>query len=303
MGRRPRCPPVDPAFFRRWFDDARRWGVYRDRAGLDADVLVRCPRAARRRRAGRRRGSGRSTRSAASTASTSSGAWRRPPTRAGGRRLDHVVAVRTSDDYRFAADPAILWTWYLTVNRLAAALGLRVFKDCFFSARPPEGGGDAIDGDPHAESRGVARLHVGGSGRHRRPHRSHRPRDRAADVRRRRADPPRGRPAGARRRLPVRRARPRRAAGVGDDVGDEAGSDVDVRGGAQHGGRPHTIRDRLDLTEVGLDRPRGVYDWRRGTSSGCSRRRSRPNSARVTGRCGCAARWATGVTSATPRST
>jgi len=65
--------------------------------------------------------------------------------------LEHVVAVRTSDDYRFAADPAILWTWYLTVNRLAAALGLRAFKDCFFSAQPPEGGGDAIDGDPHAE--------------------------------------------------------------------------------------------------------------------------------------------------------
>ena len=64
--------------------------------------------------------------------------------------LDHVVAVRTSDDYRFAADPALLWTWYLTVNRLAGPLGLRAFKDCFFSRRPSRGA-DAIDGDEHAE--------------------------------------------------------------------------------------------------------------------------------------------------------
>jgi hypothetical protein len=64
--------------------------------------------------------------------------------------LDHVVAVRTSDDYRFAADPALLWTWYLTVNRIAGALGLAAFKDCFFSRRPPAGA-DAIDGDEHAE--------------------------------------------------------------------------------------------------------------------------------------------------------
>jgi len=58
--------------------------------------------------------------------------------------------VRTSDDYRFAADPSLLWTWYLTVNRLAGALVLRAFKDCFFSRRPPDGA-DAIDGDEHAE--------------------------------------------------------------------------------------------------------------------------------------------------------
>lgn len=75
--------------------------------------------------------------------------------------LRRVVAVRTSDDYRFADDPALLWVWYLTVNVMADALGLPVFKDCFFSATPPAadsatGGGtsetaDPIDGDPHAE--------------------------------------------------------------------------------------------------------------------------------------------------------
>ncbi len=47
--------------------------------------------------------------------------------------LDRVIAVRTCDDYRFADDPALLWTWFLTVNRLANTLGLPAFKDCFFS--------------------------------------------------------------------------------------------------------------------------------------------------------------------------
>lgn len=62
--------------------------------------------------------------------------------------LANVVAIRTSDDYRFAPDPAFSWLWYLTVNRLAGALGLRAFKDVFFSG---PAGDDPIDGDAHAE--------------------------------------------------------------------------------------------------------------------------------------------------------
>ncbi len=65
--------------------------------------------------------------------------------------LDRVMAIRTSDDYRFAEDPALLWIWYLTVNVMADSLGLPVFKDCFFSATPDGGTGDATDGDQHAE--------------------------------------------------------------------------------------------------------------------------------------------------------
>jgi hypothetical protein len=64
--------------------------------------------------------------------------------------LANVMAVRTSDDYRFADDPALLWEWYLTVNRLAGALGLAAFKDTFFSMRPGLNG-EPIDGDEHAE--------------------------------------------------------------------------------------------------------------------------------------------------------
>lgn len=64
--------------------------------------------------------------------------------------LDRVVAVRTCDDYRYAEDPALLWVWYLSVNSMADALGLPVFKDCFFSSAGDPGPA-GIDGDPHAE--------------------------------------------------------------------------------------------------------------------------------------------------------
>jgi len=141
--------PVDPEFFRRWFDNARRWGA----CAIEQDWMlvywfgVRALRSAPDRAA----------------------AWQRALDALAGEcgigliwcmatpadivcaaNLEHVVAVRTSDDYRFAADPAVLWTWYLTVNRLAASLGLLAFKDCFFSGSPGEGA-DAIDGDEHAE--------------------------------------------------------------------------------------------------------------------------------------------------------
>lgn len=139
--------PVDPMFFRRWFDDARRWGV----CAIEQDWMllywfgVRALRAIPGRAAHWQR--------ALDVLAGESGigliwSMATPADLVFAANLDHVLAVRTSDDYRFAADPALLWTWYLTVNRLAGALGLRAFKDCFFSA---VGGSDAIDGDEHAE--------------------------------------------------------------------------------------------------------------------------------------------------------
>jgi hypothetical protein len=141
--------PVDPTFFRRWFDDARRWGV----CAIEQDWMLLCWFGVRALRA----------------APDRAAAWQRtldelaaesgvgliwcmatPADLVLAGTLDHVVAVRTSDDYRFAADPAFLWTWYLSVNRVVGALGLAAFKDCFFSRRRPAGG-DAIDGDEHAE--------------------------------------------------------------------------------------------------------------------------------------------------------
>ena len=141
--------PVDPTFFRRWFDDARRWGV----CAIEQDWMLiywfglRALRAAPDRAADWQR-----MLDALAGEAGVGLIWcmAMPADLVLAATLDHVVAVRTSDDYRFAADPALLWTWYLTVNRLAGSLGLTAFKDCFFSGRPPDGG-DAIDGDEHAE--------------------------------------------------------------------------------------------------------------------------------------------------------
>ncbi len=144
--------PSDPGFFRRWFDDAARWGV----CAIEQDWMLMYWFGVRQLRAVPGRAA----------------AWQRELDRLAGASgtgliwcmatpadivlaatLDHVVAVRTSDDYRFADDPATLWTWYLTVNRVAGALGLRSFKDCFFSRAAPatNAGHETIDGDPHAE--------------------------------------------------------------------------------------------------------------------------------------------------------
>jgi hypothetical protein len=171
------------------------------------------------------------------------------------------VAVRTSDDYRFAADPAVLWTWYLTVNRLAAALGLRAFKDCFFSAALPEGG-DAIDGDPHAEVEALlACMSAGPVGIGDRIGRTDR------DVVMRTCDPD-GR---------IRHVDAPLALVDGCLFGEPARGErlAWATTSATRQGRTWTyvvalntavdltaVRDRLDLTEVGIAGSRDVYDWR-----------------------------------------
>lgn len=142
--------PKDPAFFRRWFDDARRWGA----TVLEQDWMqvywfaIRELRSEPGRAAGWQRGL-----NDHATATDVDLLWcmATPADLMLASTLDRVIAVRTCDDYRFNDDPAFLWTWFLTVNRLADTLGLRVFKDCFFSNPDVGPGDDAIDGDPHAE--------------------------------------------------------------------------------------------------------------------------------------------------------
>ena len=142
--------PIDPAFFRRWFDDAVRWGA----TVIEQDWMlmywfgVRQLRAAPGRAAAWQR--------ALDTHAGDTGVdliWcmATPADLMLAAALEHVIAVRTCDDYRFTDDPAFLWTWFLIVNRLSNALGLVAFKDCFFSQAEVADGGDAIDGDPHAE--------------------------------------------------------------------------------------------------------------------------------------------------------
>lgn len=64
--------------------------------------------------------------------------------------LNSMVAIRTSDDYRYADDASRLWRWHLTVNCLARALGLWPFKDVFISHSNGRKVVD-VDGDPNRE--------------------------------------------------------------------------------------------------------------------------------------------------------
>ena len=254
--------PVDPTFFRRWFDDARRWGV----CAIEQDWMlmswfgVRALRAAPGRAATWQR-----TLDALAGEHGVDLVWcmATPADIVLAASLDHVVAVRTSDDYRFAADPAILWTWYLTVNRLAAALGLRVFKDCFFSARPPEGGGDAIDGDPHAEIEALlACMSAGPVGIGDRIGRTDSEvvlRTCDADGRIRHVDAPLALVDGCLFGEPARGARLAWATTSATRRGRTWTYVVALNTAADR----TPVRDRLDLTEVGIAGSRDVYDWRR----------------------------------------
>jgi hypothetical protein len=137
--------PVDQDFFRRWFADAAGWGA----TCIEQDWMMVTWFGVRQLR----EVPGRATewqraldRAAADHGMTLLWCMATPADLVASVELRNVVAVRTSDDYRFADDPATLWHWYLTVNRLADALALATFKDCFFTAV-----GDGIDGDPHPE--------------------------------------------------------------------------------------------------------------------------------------------------------
>jgi hypothetical protein len=141
--------PVDQQFFRRWFDDAVSWGatcIQQDWM-MPAWFRVRQLREVPGRAMAWQRGL---DELAAEADMTLMWCMATPGDFMATVELDRIIAVRTSDDYRFAADPALLWHWYLTVNRLAAALGLVTSKDCFFTMGL-DGATDAIDGDPYPE--------------------------------------------------------------------------------------------------------------------------------------------------------
>ncbi|MEM8706463.1 MAG: hypothetical protein AAGE98_08395 [Actinomycetota bacterium] len=140
--------PKDPAWFARWLDDAASWGA----TCMEQDWMLMVWFGCRDLRAA----PGRAT------------DWQRTIDRLADQRdmslifcmatpgdyftvaeLPRVIAVRTSDDYRFADDPARLWRWYLQNNLLARSLDVPVFKDCFFTGA--DAGDDPLDGDPHAE--------------------------------------------------------------------------------------------------------------------------------------------------------
>ena len=153
--------PHDPAFFRRWFDDAVRWGA----TCIEQDWMlmywfgVRELRAAPGRAAQWQRSLNEHARE---TGVDLVWCMSTPADMMLAAHLDRVIAVRTCDDYRFSEDPAILWTWFLTVDRLTNVLGVTAFKDCFFSNSDVSPDDDAIDGDVHAELEGLLAALSGG---------------------------------------------------------------------------------------------------------------------------------------------
>ncbi|MCU1400301.1 MAG: hypothetical protein JWN62_3410 [Acidimicrobiales bacterium] len=255
--------PVDPAFFGRWFADARRWGV----CAIEQDWMlmywfgVRALRSVPDRAAAWQRGL-----DALAEESGVDLIWSMatPADIVLAATLDHVVAVRTCDDYRFAADPALLWTWYLTVNRLAASLGLRAFKDCFFSRRPSPGD-DAIDGDEHAELEALlACMSAGPVGIGDRIGHTDREvvmRTCDTDGRIRHVDRPLGLIDACLFGEPARGDRLAWATTTSTRDGKVWTYVVAINTSTDR----RTIADTLLHDAIGLDRPCEVYDWRRGT--------------------------------------
>ena len=255
--------PVDPMFFRRWFDDARRWGV----CAIEQDWMllywfgVRALRAAPDRAAAWQR--------ALDELAAESGidliwSMAMPADIVLAATLDRVVAVRTSDDYRFAADPALLWTWYLTVNRIASALGLAAFKDCFFSSRPPAGA-DVIDGDEHAELEALlACMSAGPVGIGDRIGCTDREivmRTCESDGLIRHVDHPLGMVDSCLFGEPARGERLAWASTTSTRDGQVWTYVVAVNTATES----RVVTDRLDLADVSLVDARSVLDWRRGT--------------------------------------
>jgi hypothetical protein len=146
-------------------------------------------------------------------------------------------------------------------------LGLRAFKDCFFSARPPagaDGSADPIDGDEHAEVEALlACLSAGPVGVGDRIGRTDRDvvmRTCDDDGRIRHVDAPLALVDGCLFGEPARGTR--LAWSTTTATRDGAAWTYVVALNTSSDRR--AVDDELPLTEVGLDGVRDVYDWRRG---------------------------------------
>lgn len=144
--------PVDQSFFARWFADAKRWGA----VCVEQDWMLLSWFGVRQLRAAPGRALAWQKALDTAAGAHDMGLMWCMPTPAdlvATVELNNLIAIRTSDDYRFAADPALLWHWYLMGNRLIGELDLTASKDCFFTSS--DTGSTEIDGDQHAEAESV----------------------------------------------------------------------------------------------------------------------------------------------------
>jgi hypothetical protein len=127
-----RAHPVDGELYERWLEQARAWGV----ETFEHDWLVESFLGVR----GLREAPGRARRwqeslDRAATARGMTLQWCMPTPAdlLQTTTLESVTSVRTSGDHGYLIGPGELWTWFLLTNALARALGLRPYKDVFFS--------------------------------------------------------------------------------------------------------------------------------------------------------------------------
>ncbi len=144
-----RAHPRSPALFQRWMQQASDWGA----TAYEQDWIVEVWQGVRqlREEPGRIAEWQRMLDDAAKENGIAL-IWcmATPADMAQAVSLSQVVAVRTSDDYRYAEDAADLWRWHLTVNCIAKSLGQWPFKDVFMSHDNHAVKVD-VEGDPNAE--------------------------------------------------------------------------------------------------------------------------------------------------------
>jgi hypothetical protein len=261
---RSTAQPRDPAFFRRWFDDAVRWGA----TCIEQDWMLLYWFGVREmRRVSGRAHAWQAAMNEHARATDVDLIWcmATPADLIAAVEFERVVAVRTSDDYRFADDPALLWTWFLTVNRLVAPLGLWPFKDCFFSNAEPDPA-DSISGDIHADVEALLSAMSGGpvgiGDRIGRTDRSIVMRTCDDDGRLLQPDVPIGLIDDCLFGAPARGERLAWATACTTRDGQTWTYVIAINTATDR--RP--IADTLALTELAISDPRHVYDWRQGTA-------------------------------------
>ena len=137
-----RAQPCGPELYEHWLDRARQWGV----ETFEHDWLIECFLGVR----GLREEVGRATawqegidRASAERGLTLQWCMASPADMLQTATLSNVTSIRTSGDHGYLVGPGFLWNWFLLVNAMARGLGLRPYKDVFWS--------DHADAERHSD--------------------------------------------------------------------------------------------------------------------------------------------------------
>lgn len=133
-----RAHPRNDDLYERWLDQALAWGVetFEHDWLVESFLGVRGLRAAPGRAARWQEGLDR-----AATARGMTLQWCMPTPAdfLQSTTLEALTSIRTSGDHGYLIGPGELWTWFLLTNAFARALGLRPYKDVFFSDATEQG--------------------------------------------------------------------------------------------------------------------------------------------------------------------